>query len=108
MAYLTIPMALFLKTNTMDPAENMLVNEYIPMYGKVYKSSPEPFFNMGDYADDLLSMVNQLNTAAEEAISKMVVGLSPMSTWDDLQKTLKAFGVDDYVALLNKAYKEGR
>ena len=90
------------------PEENVQLNLWIPMYSKVYTKPPEPYFNMADYADDLMSLANSLDTASHEEISKIITGLSPMSAWDDLQIKLEAIGVDEYVELLNKAYKEGR
>ncbi len=54
--------------------------------------------------DARTSIMTQVNTYADEMILKFVVGVEPISNFDKYLEDLKAFGVDEAVAITQDAY----
>ena len=87
-----------------DP-NSKFASDYAPVYDPIYTAPPAPTVAfLEDDQEEILSLRNALDTASFEMVSKMIVGIEPMSAWDDLQKQLKSIGVDRYVDLYNKSY----
>jgi putative aldouronate transport system substrate-binding protein len=86
---------------------NKFIEDYFPIYADIYTAEPKPIVRFSkDDQEEMISLRNSLDTAAQEMVSKIIVGLAPMSDWDKLQEQLKKIGVDKLQELYAKAYKE--